>query len=270
MPTRKSRRRGEIPGRAYLLLQPPMPQHLREKISGPALGSESYANAPSETSDSVMITPSDRSKAVSQSRITLNCTLNHIEKVLSADSLSEQRFRKARIEQCLNSKSWKAEKSSSFATSTFVSRLDSTLETSDDFKLFLDKRTKLEEERLNRPKPLAGGVIESSRLAVDAVGANSQVTNSENGMPISAILLHLRTKRENESKKRREYSKPKSNGARASTKTDISRNSNGVGKDTNSKRKSKGSTTLRDKGNKADAKAASSMSSAPVIIKQNK
>lgn len=219
-----------------------MPMHILQKINSSRCESSTDVSC-----ESVDITPSDRSKAVSQSRTTLSSTLNCFEKILQADSVNEQRFRRARIELCLNSKTWKTEKPFGAKTSKHISRLESTLESSDDYKQFLEKRAKSEEDRLNRPKPIAGGIVS---------GTNAQSSNSENAMPMSALLLHLRAKREQESKKRRESTKPRPNSVRqpaSTTKTD--KNSSDA-KDPNEKRKSK-STTSREKGSKSDAKAAS-------------
>jgi len=221
-----------------------MPIHILQKMN--ASRCESPADEPSESFD---ITPADRSKAMSQSRITLNSTLNVLEKILTADSLNEQRFKRARIEQCLNSKTWKAEKSLGARASKGLARFDSTIESSDDYKLFLEKRTRTEEDRLNRPKPVAGGIID---------GTNVQANNSENGTPMSALLLHLRAKREQESRKRREPAKPRLNSGRpsiSSTKTE--KNSNSEKDYNNPKRKSKGSAS-REKGTKSEVNSIKS------------
>ena len=189
-----------------------MPTQILQKVS--ISRSESSAVGPTE---SFVISTADRSLALSQSRIALNSTLSVLDKILSVDSINDQRFKKARIELCLNTKTWKAEKVFGAKASRGLARFDSTLESSEDYKLFLEKRAKSEEERLSRPKPVAGGITNSD-------STNAQTTSSENGMPMSALLLHLRAKREQESKKRRgEPAKPRSLNARpsaSSTKTE--------------------------------------------------
>ena len=91
-------------------------------------------------------------------------------------------------------------------------KYDSTVEQSEDFKKFMENRSKVVEERKNRPKPSPGGISTCvSAIAIGPGTGTGTIHNSsgsstvdddskikaadENGHPLAAIVLHLREKK---------------------------------------------------------------------------
>lgn len=151
----------------------------------PKPGTESKAPAPAP-----VITSAERSTALAQSRLLLQQTITSISKMCELDSKKDQNYRGLKVETSENQKIWKDQSEKKGGYGFFQKKYDSTIEQSDDFKKFMERIAKDKEERLNRPKPPPGG----GPLATETSGSTEGKDVSENGQPISALVLHLREK----------------------------------------------------------------------------
>ena len=179
------------------------------------------------------LTAADRSKALAQSRLLLQETVASLIDFCSMDAKKEQTFHGVQVENSRSQKMWKAIDFTNISSSNsaaggrklfgfgqaYLAKYDSTIEQNEDFKNFMEAKQKEEEERQNRPKPQPGlgfvGVglpssnplIESNdddtkKLATDSendIRPSTGLTPSniiENGQQLSAIVLHLREKRQ--------------------------------------------------------------------------
>ena len=137
-----------------------------------------------------IITSAERSKALAQSRLLLQQTVASISKMCELDSDKDQNYRGLKVETSENQKIWKDQSEKKGGYGFFQKKYDSTIEQSDDFKKFIERIAEDKEERLNRPKPPPGG----GALATDTAGSSEGKDVSDNGQPISALVLHLREK----------------------------------------------------------------------------
>jgi len=223
IPPRKSRRRGTITGHAYMVLHPPMPRFIVEKTNLSEdkgiieIGNNIAPNTLASTGGN-LVTAADRTKALAQSRLILRQTISNLSESCKAYTSKDAFSSGMMVELSPSQKIWKFEPHPTLSNTNNVMgkkghyhvKYDSTIEQSDDFKAFLDKRTKEEEEIANRPKPPPGGGIVETTGGIDSMDStgrgmevniggggmiNRQALVMENGQPFPALVLHLREKK---------------------------------------------------------------------------
>jgi len=237
VPPRKSRRRGLIPGCVYLVIHPPIP--VFEKVHGDTIHHPNATETKGTTNSSVskanegstgimtetrVPTPSERSRLIAQSRLLLRKTVSLLGEVCKIDSNKMQRFGCTQVVSSLSQKTWKVDVSSPGGFrgyGHYFAKYESTIQHTEDFKLFLEEQVKSKEELLTRPKPSPGGGaipelattsairISGDESTVKAAGekniiSKDEVVNNTNGSyqqtllpgeagkPMSALLVHLR------------------------------------------------------------------------------
>jgi len=160
-----------------------------------------------QTKPETKITAADRSKALAQSRLLLSETLASLAKLCKDDSKKDKPYSGIHIEMSSNQKIWKAEEKGNGSGTGggsgregrkfgMAAKYDSTIEQNDDFKQFLDSKKMMEEELNNRPKPPPGGgpLAEMTNIGT-GTGVDDRM-GSAGGDPVSAIVIHLREKKE--------------------------------------------------------------------------
>jgi len=189
VPPKKTRRRGEKPGCAYVLLvAPPIKEIIDPKDDAAPSSNESMENStPSKQSSAIV----DYCREVSQKRLMLNRAVEVMAHVAVLDSKSKKELAGCMVEESINVKTW------TWKPSNHRDRLEGTIEESEDFKRFQAKNAKAVEERMARPKPAPGG---GTLAAVSAAGTAG---TSETGQPMAAIVLHLKAKQEQEKKRKK-------------------------------------------------------------------
>eukprot|EP00563_Minutocellus_polymorphus_P010974 CAMPEP_0181065310 /NCGR_PEP_ID=MMETSP1070-20121207/24672_1 /TAXON_ID=265543 /ORGANISM="Minutocellus polymorphus, Strain NH13" /LENGTH=649 /DNA_ID=CAMNT_0023145695 /DNA_START=142 /DNA_END=2091 /DNA_ORIENTATION=+ len=234
-PPKKTRRRGEVGGTAYLVLTPPMPGWVREKMEGDVAGSDGITAADDNgdslpslppAAASVAITPADRSRAVAQSRLHLRLALEVLSAVAEADAKSSQTYGLSAVVPAPAQRAWKDRDPTRVAVLPDLGverwkrplpsvdrRYDSTLERSADYKEFLERERAKKEERSARSKPTPGGLgndggggggaaTSADAALADLSGAFG--VDAESGHALSALVVELRKKREAEKERERE------------------------------------------------------------------
>lgn len=88
-------------------------------------------------------------------------------------------------------------------------RRDGTIEGTSDYKVWLENITKQKEELKARPKPLPGGGVN----AVTTTAAASEELE-EDGQPISSLVAHLRAKKQDAKRKKSQKKKKKEESAK--------------------------------------------------------
>lgn len=185
--------------------------------------SRSTSTNNSTTAKVQKITPSDRSKALAQSRILLDETLLSLKELCQSDTCKDQSYRGCIVELSKSQKVWKPDftleqmyqlnqktadgSSGKVAASgggggsrkshgfNYHLKYDSTIEQSEDFKKFMENREQMLEERKNRPKPPPGGIVSGSNVSVLDDSSKAKISTDENGQPIAALVLHLQEKK---------------------------------------------------------------------------
>eukprot|EP00555_Chaetoceros_dichaeta_P005260 CAMPEP_0198266138 /NCGR_PEP_ID=MMETSP1447-20131203/26732_1 /TAXON_ID=420782 /ORGANISM="Chaetoceros dichaeta, Strain CCMP1751" /LENGTH=591 /DNA_ID=CAMNT_0043956045 /DNA_START=103 /DNA_END=1878 /DNA_ORIENTATION=- len=279
VPPRKSRRRGVITGHAYIVLHPPMPRFIVEKAKAQEdklIGDSGNINASNASGPSGgnIITAADRTKALAQSRLILRQTISNLAESCKAD-IGKEVYRGMKVEMSPSQKIWKFDpfpvcnninasgKKGHGYSGHYHAKYDSTIEQSEDFQAFLDKRSKIEEEIANRPKPPPGGGTIEATVGVDGLEIAAKATEDsksswsaivqetmENGQPIPALVLHLR-------QKKAAVQKSKSSKSISSSATDSkSKKSNsGSGKGKGLSNSGRGQSTSEKKGGKGGKKS---------------
>lgn len=135
------------------------------------------------------ITASDKTRALAQTRLLLNETIATLSKLCKDDSSNGKSYKDLDVFMSPNQKIWKNEEGRKFG---FSAKYDSTLEQSEDFRKFLEKKKNMEEELSSRPKPPAGGIPISDLLST---GLGEDKSSRIDG-PVSAIVAHLLEKKE--------------------------------------------------------------------------
>lgn len=222
VPPKKTRRRGEKPGVAYLLLTSPAIETKLTPVAEMQSVSEEgnvQANAPvsnvhfDETKPSDCVLPSvDYSRDVAKGRLLLQNTLELLQ--VTATKASSPPIM---VEESKNTKVWKQQP---FSSRSPVDRLAGTIFETEDYQQFLEGNVRREEQLKARPKPPPGGGMNltSGGAGVAVAGSDSQ--------PVAALVLHLQKKQEEEKKRKLAMRKSKdvkkskpSNSARVNSQT---------------------------------------------------
>lgn len=135
------------------------------------------------------ITASDKTRALAQTRLLLNETIATLAKLCKDDSSNGKSYKDLDVFMSPNQKIWKNEEGRKFG---FSAKYDSTLEQSEDFRKFLEKKKNMEEDLSSRPKPPPGGIPISDLLST---GLGEDKSSRIDG-PVSAIVAHLLEKKE--------------------------------------------------------------------------
>lgn len=170
VPPKMSRRRGVKSGCAYLVL------------NGPSVASseEEYAN----------MSQGERSRVAAKARLQLSTAVEALSIHGQEDAKASQEYGGCLIQQSISGKAWKA---------NYYDNREGTIETTADYKRFIAKMGKEEEERMSRPRPTPGGAMGDADAA-------------ENGEPVAAIVLHLQAKRKQEARRRKASAKMTNGG----------------------------------------------------------
>jgi len=228
-----------------------------------------------------LITPADRTKALAQSRLILRQAISNLAESCNAD-MGKYVYRGMKVEMSPSQKIWKFDpfpvcntnaygKKGHGYSGHYHAKYDSTIEQSEDFQAFLDKKTKVEEEIASRPKPPPGGGTTETTAIVDGtetVGKTTEDSKSSwsamvqetmaNGQPIPALVLHLRQKKAAVQK-----SKPSKSVSSSATDSKAKKSSSGTGKGKGSSSSGRGQSTSEKKGGKGGGKKPMVGSSKP-------
>lgn len=225
IPPRKTRRRGTIPGLAYLVLYPPNPYS--NSISSTATQTNNGKDVVTTNKPrlSAPLVGQERSKAVAAARLLLQ----NAQEQLSSNATKYASFLgDCSIELSKSQKTWK-NRNNFILTPTDTSqsqqhhprsrsdRYENTITSSEDYKKFLEAQEKQKEELQNRPKPIpGGGEIDTSMNAVSSMGiissggsenntstsgGNANDKGADNSSSMAAIVRHLNKKKEEQKAK---------------------------------------------------------------------
>ncbi|GAX15974.1 hypothetical protein FisN_22Hh171 [Fistulifera solaris] len=190
LPPKKTKRRGEKTGCAYLVLTAP-------PIAARELDPDAASTRSGKSASDQAPAPIDYSQDVAKRRLMIQRTLEALIKTAEEDAKTKQEFSECVVLESLSGKTWKPR------TDTIRrDRMEGTIEETADYKAFFEKSEQEKEERKARPKPAPGGGVSSVMTS-----ASSSINNG--GQPIAAIVLHLRKKQEEEKKRKQGKSKPK-------------------------------------------------------------
>jgi hypothetical protein len=208
VPPKKSRRRGIKSGCAYLVLNGPRVAETEEE----------YAS----------LTQLEKSRATAKARLQLFTAVEALSKHGEEDAKSpdeQQHYGGCLIQQSMSGKAWK---------SNYRDNRENTIETTADYKRFMAKTEKEEEERMSRPRPTPGGAMPGD------------LESAENGEPVAAIVKHLQAKHKQEARRRKASMKknasadPNKGKKKGSSSKDEAAKSNNRGGRAKQERKKKG------------------------------
>jgi Smg-4/UPF3 family len=233
---KKTHRRGEKPGVAYLVLSAP-PMETLDPVVEPAtqepLLNGNYETATSHSSVIPLATvpPStvDYTRDVAKRRLMLQKAFDAMQAVVAADS--SHNADAMVVEESVNSKTWKQQ---SPHRSLPVDRMVGTIFDTDDYKQFLERTAKEEEQRLARPKPVPGGGIAHGGTITDATA-----------QPVAALVLHLQQKQEEEKKRKLAKRKTKETKAKKLVTSNSTEKVPAVGKGGRAEQKSADQKRIR-------------------------
>ena len=201
VPSKKTRRRGEKPGVAYLLLTAPAMEtqlapvaelhSVVEEENLPAAAVTSNADGDETKSSLEYPLPSvDHSRSVAKGRFLLQNTLELLQTIASKASPPLV------VEESMNTKVWKQQP---FSSRSPVDRLAGTVFETEDYQQFFEGTLRREEQRKARPKPTPGGVMIGNVACAGVSGTSASGTDSQ---PVAALVLHLQKKQEEEKKRK--------------------------------------------------------------------
>lgn len=134
----------------------------------------------------------DYSRDLAKGRLLLSQAIEALQRISQEDSNSSQLFSNCRIEISMSGKTWRNQHHRQ-------DRREGSIESTNDYKNWLQSLTTKQEDLKNRPKPAPGGG--SHNLSSD--GADN------NGQPIAALVQHLKTKRQQLKRKKLKKKKEK-------------------------------------------------------------
>ena len=193
VPPKKTRRRGEKPGNAYLMLTTPpipavqtAPRPVEETRTPSEDGSQTTAEVPS-----LPVIRVDYSRQMAERQLALVRAVEAMTAIAAQDTSGQ--WAGCIVEEAKNAKSWRPPQRKDHR--------DGTVEQSPGFKAFLEMTAKEKEDLQSRPKPAPGGGVAS--LTSGLAGT------TENGKPVAALVLHLQKKREHEKVQKKKKRKAK-------------------------------------------------------------
>lgn len=166
----------------------------------------------------------DYSREIANGRFLVLQAIDLMEAHVKDDTKSDQKYAGSVVEVAMSGKTYKHQ----FHRRD---RREGTLETSVDYKTFMENTAKAKEELLARPKPAPGGGLSQaiSTASTDAL---------DHGQPIAALVEHIRSKRAEASKRKKAKKKAK----------DISNKEKGGGKLSRKQKRKEG--TIKEEGGK--------------------
>ena len=272
VPPRKTRRRGERGGTAYVLLIGPKIE-LKEPAATSNVSSNELDQKDSTTEEKVEDGESGDVGAVAGSketsdnnaapekvikyhqelakgRLLLSNTIKALIEVVTEDSKSQElAFSGCIIEHSMNGKTWKIFPNNN----SRPDRREGTIEGTTDFKEWLENTANQKEELKARPKPVPGGG--TSTAAATVTGGDEF---EEDGQHVSSLVQHLRTKKL-DAKRKKSQKKKKKEENNKSNKTKGGEAENEKKKKRNEKKNRKNNNSNNSgaaNGKKTDAAAA--------------
>ena len=256
VPPRKTRRRGERGGTAYVLLigpkiekKNPITTIAKEGEKKDSLStSQGYSEeqkptAVSDPADGSKQTPetSPEEKTINypqelaKGRLLLSNALKALTELTSDAKAEEFIFSGCIVEQSMNGKTWKV-----FQNNTSrPDRREGTIENTADYKEWMETVAKQKEELKARPKPVpGGGVIATTTASTTANGDELE----EDGQLVSSLVQHLRAKKLEAKRKKSQKKKKKEESNKANVNSNSGSNSKGdaaAGASGNEKKKKK-------------------------------
>jgi hypothetical protein len=206
-PPKKTRRRGEKPGCAYLLLTAPT---IEAKTPVPAaiVPAAIVENGGVETVTPAAPAPTttpvaeiDYTQEVTKRRLQLQLAIESMTNYATDNAKAKQDLACCVVEESIDSKTWKVN------YRPFRSQGVSVEDTA-DYKQFVERTEQEKEERSARPKPPPGG----------SIAASAALAATENGQPMAALVLHLRAMHDEQSKRNKAKRKGRDAGKRAPPK----------------------------------------------------
>jgi len=226
VPPKKTHRRGDKPGNAYLILQAPRIESLAPVKEPPTTIQEEGKPAAANDAPSSKKPPPpavDYSRVLAKRRLMLRRALEAMQAVVAADNQNTSEADKLVLEESLNNKVWKIP--AKMNKNRQHDRMVGTIFETPDYQQFLEQQAAAKEERQARPKPAPGGGVSTA--------ATTEGGENVNGQPVAALVLHLQKKQEEE-KKRKTARRTKHKRVPAATaptggKTESSSTSNNIG-----------------------------------------
>lgn len=130
--------------------------------------------------------PAEKTRLISLARLQLLQVIEALSALAERDAKTAQLYGKCQVACSVSGKVWRDKESRD--------RREGTIENTSDYKQFFSKQVKAAEERQNRPKPAPGGGLATGE-------------NGESNEKLAAIVLHLRAKRQEESKRQKSKKK---------------------------------------------------------------
>ena len=137
----------------------------------------------------------EHSRAVAKGRLLLVQAMEALTVTARDDARGPQLFAGCIVEPSMSGKTWRQQYHR-------PDRREGTIESTADFKQWLQSLAKLEEDLKARPKPAPGGGSTSA-------GSNPDGSGEANAGPVAAIVMHLRAKREESKRKKAKKKKEK-------------------------------------------------------------
>ena len=204
--------------------------------SNPAEGKVPTSSPKSASQPAAPISKSshaDYSRAVAKGRLLLKNAVDALIQLADQDAKTQQLYAGCIVEESMSGKTWRHQNHR-------PDRREGSIETTSDFKNWLQSLAKQEEDLKARPKPAPGGGSLAMSTGVDG-------TTIEDGQQLSAIVIHLRAKRQEAKRKKAKKKKEKNDKAKGKKKKEGSKQRGGGG--ANSEPNSKGGGR-RDAGKK--------------------
>jgi len=136
----------------------------------------------------------DYSREVAKGRFLVLRAIEVLQQYTKDDAKVDQQYAGSLVEVALSGKTFKQQ-------GQRRDRREGTLETSADYKAFCEKVAEQKEAIMSRPKPPPGGGQPSSTAELSAVAAATSVDVTADGVPIAALVAHIRSKHDEESKR---------------------------------------------------------------------
>lgn len=130
-----------------------------------------------------LYTQAEKSRLTAVAKLQLLNVIDALSAIAEQDAKTHQNYGKCQVAASISGKAWRDKEGG------HRDRREGTIQNTGDYKQFFAKQNKAVEERQSRPKPAPGG------------GATSE--NGDSAQPVSAIVAHLRAKRQESSQRKK-------------------------------------------------------------------
>jgi hypothetical protein len=250
VPPRVTRRRGERPGVAYLLVVAPPQKKTdnsnnnnnnsnKNKATDSSVPKTAAPDVPSSSASTtsrasnVSASKADNARYIAKSRLLNSHVVDCLKGLAKDDTKTQQKYGGCMVEYSLNTKTFKLPyfgHSGQQTKRVKHDRWEGTIESSEHFQQWLESVTKQKEELNTRPKPIPGGGMSLPTAQGNMINVSAATNPDGSTQPVAALVQHLLAVMEKKTRMKKSKTSKDDDAKSRKKKSDITKDRAGKGR----------------------------------------